>query len=91
MRSVKAFLKIKEMILKTLLWLNTICFGSADDGTGECFDTTLVVLRFLAAAAPQDKERVRSRTVNYNRHFPDKKKAFILPVVLPPVSVGTAV
>ncbi len=66
--------EIKDMTLKTLLRLNTTCFGSADDGTGECFDTSLVVLRFLAAAVPDDKERIRSRTDNYNRHFPDKKR-----------------
>ena len=44
--------EIKNMVEKTLARLKTTCFGNEDDGVGECFDTNLIVLRFLAAADP---------------------------------------
>ena len=65
---------INTMTGKTLFRLKTTCFGYMDDGTGECFDTSLIVLRFLTAAAPNDKEWIQNRIDNYNRHFPDKKR-----------------
>lgn len=65
---------IGEMTAKTLERLKTTCFGNADDGVGECFDTSLVVLRFLATAAPGETEWIQSRIDNYNRHYADKKR-----------------
>ncbi len=66
--------EIKEMTRKTLERLKTTCFGQGDDGVGECFDTSLVVLRFLAAIAPNETEWIQSRIGNYNRHYADKKR-----------------
>lgn len=54
--------------------LRTTCFGSQDDGVGECFDTSLVVLRFLCTAAPENERWIQSRMENYLRHKDEKKR-----------------
>lgn len=66
-------LTVGEMTAKTLERLKTTCFGSMDDGKGECFDTSLVVLRFLAAVS-NDTERIKSRINNYHAHAGDKTR-----------------
>lgn len=66
--------EVSEMITVTAGRLKTTCFGYDDDGMGECFDASLVVLRFLATAAPSEKEWINSRIENFNRHFADKKR-----------------
>ena len=64
------------MMQKTLSRLKTTCFGNEDDGGGECFDTSLIVLRFLAAVTPHETEWIQSRIDNYNRHYVDKKRSW---------------
>ncbi|MGI6716838.1 MAG: hypothetical protein ACOX3X_06575 [Eubacteriales bacterium] len=66
--------EIKSMVVKTLTRLKTTCFGCMDDGVGECFDTSLVVLRFLAAVKPDETAWIKSRIENFNRHYADKKR-----------------
>lgn len=66
--------EVKNMISGTLERLKTTCFGYMDDGVGECFDTSLIVLRFLVAVAQEEMEWIMSRMENYNRHFGDKKR-----------------
>lgn len=66
--------KVNWMVAQTLERLGATCFGAQDDGVGECFDTSLVVLRFLAVAAPEDTGWMKSRIDNYNRHVNDKKR-----------------
>ncbi|MCI8388862.1 MAG: hypothetical protein HFE63_10425 [Clostridiales bacterium] len=66
--------EVHTMISKTLERLKATCFGYMDDGVGECFDTSLVVLRFLAAVAPSETEWIQSRIDNYNHHYADKKR-----------------
>lgn len=65
---------VKDMVAKTLERLKTTCFGYSDDGVGECFDTSIVVLRFLAVAAPNETDWIISRIENYNNYFNDKKR-----------------
>lgn len=64
----------KTMTAGTLARLKTTCFGNADDGVGECFDTNLIVIRFLSAVCPTDTSWLQARMDNYNRHFFDKKR-----------------
>ena len=66
--------EVTNMIAQTLDRLKTTCFGYMDDGVGECFDTSLIVLRFLTAAAPDETEWIKSRIDNFNRHYKDKKR-----------------
>ena len=65
---------VDAIITSTLARLKTTCFGYEDDGIGECFDTSLVVLRFLAAAAPDETDWMQSRMDNYHRHFSEKRR-----------------
>lgn len=67
-------LDVKAMTGRTLSRLQTTCFGSEDDGVGECFDTSLVVLRFLCAASPSDLWRMKSRVDVFNKHYAEKKR-----------------
>ena len=62
------------MRAETLRRLKNTCFGYEDDGVGECFDASLVALRFLCAAAPGDLDWIQSRVDNYNRHAEEKKR-----------------
>ena len=66
--------EVKQMTAETLKRLKTTCFGFQDDGIGECFDASLIVLRFLAAAAPEETDWIKSRIDNYNRHRSEKKR-----------------
>lgn len=68
--------QINYMVNETIKRLKTTCFGYMDDGVGECFDTSLVVLRFLATVAPHDTEWIKSRIDNYNRHSGDKTRSW---------------
>jgi len=66
--------EVCDMVDSTLARLETTCFGYMDDVMGECFDTSLVVLRFLAAAAQGATKWIQSRIDNYNIHAGDKKR-----------------
>lgn len=65
---------ISKMVQETLARLKTTCFGNEDDGTGECFDTSLVVLRFLGTVAPNEITWIQNRIENYNQHVSEKKR-----------------
>lgn len=65
---------IKVMISETLKRLKTTCFGYQDDGLGECFDTSLVVLRFISVVTPTDTDWIISRMQNYKKHVSEKKR-----------------
>lgn len=65
---------VKYMVTETLKRLKTTCFGFRDDGLGECFDASLVVLRFLITVAPNETKWIQSRIDNYNRHYGEKKR-----------------
>jgi hypothetical protein len=62
------------MIDHTLFRLQTTCFGAEDDGVGECFYMSLIVLRFLAVAASEDTEWIKGRIQNYCKHSEEKKR-----------------
>ena len=65
---------VEHMRKHTLRRLKTTCFGFFDDAVGECFDASLVVLRFLAAAAPENTGWIEGRIQNFIRHYPEKKR-----------------
>ncbi len=66
--------QVKSMVLLTLERLKTTCFGFNDDGLGECFDASLVVLRFISTVSPHDTKWILSRIDNYNNHADEKKR-----------------
>lgn len=65
---------VDDLVAQTLERLKTTCYGYRDDGLGECFDTSLVVLRFLAEVAPNQTDWIQSRIVNYHKHVEEKKR-----------------
>ncbi len=66
--------KVSYMVKETLSRLKTTCFGFKDDGLGECFDTSLVVLRFISTVCPEDRSWILSRIDNYNNYVNEKKR-----------------
>ena len=67
-------LKVKNMVESTLKRLKTTCFASENDGVGECFDTNLVVIRFLATVATNRADWINERINSFKSHFYDKKR-----------------
>lgn len=67
---------VKWMVENTVERLQSTCFGAQDDGVGECFDASLVVLRFLITAVPHEIRWIESRIENYNRHANEKKRSW---------------
>lgn len=65
---------VKDMTQQTLARLKTTCFGYQYDGLGECFDSSVVVLRFLATVAPHEEKWISSRIQSYNMHVNEKKR-----------------
>lgn len=64
---------VQNMVIQTLNRLKSTCFGNKDDGVGECFDTSLIVLRFLAVTS-NDTRWMLDRIDNYNNHVSEKKR-----------------
>ncbi len=67
---------VGAMTQATLERLYHTCFGNEDDGVGECFDTNLVVIRYLCETAPHDLIRIQSRMNVYKRHRDEKKRTW---------------
>lgn len=65
---------VRVMIGATLKRLKTTCFGFEDDSVGECFDASLVVLRFVSTVATDKADWIKSRISNYNNHVNEKKR-----------------
>jgi len=65
---------VRAMTEATLERLYHTCFGNEDDGVGECFDTNLVVIRYLCEATPHDLIRIKSRMNVYERHRAEKHR-----------------
>jgi len=63
---------IRDMVIKSLNRLKTTCYGCHDCSMGECFHAALIVLRFLAAAAPDDAAWVQKLLVFFSRHMDEK-------------------
>jgi len=63
---------VKEIMDKTLTRLKTTCFGYQGCAVGECFHSALIVLRFLAAAAPDEIEWVNKLIAFFKRYMDEK-------------------
>lgn len=66
--------KARNMVDVTVNRLRQTCFGNTDDGVGECFDTSLIVLRFLATAVPHELQWMKERIENFHRHYAEKPR-----------------
>jgi len=65
---------VENMVEQTLFRLKTTCFGYKSCYTGECFHTALIVLRFLAAVAPHEKQWIKKQIAVYNNHATDTRR-----------------
>lgn len=65
--------KVKYMLYQTKERLSRTCFGRFCE-TGECFDTSLIVLRFIATAFPEETELQQNLLHGIKAHFQDKKR-----------------
>lgn len=66
--------ELKAMHDATLARLRTTCYGTMDDGIGECFEASLQVLRYLAPEPDRHADWIRSRIANYRRHVREKRR-----------------
>ena len=82
---------VRTMTEATLDRLYHTCFGNEDDGVGECFDTNLVVIRFLCETSPHDIVRIKSRMDVYERHRDEKRRTWHPSMVLSPHPLRSAV
>ena len=62
---------VKDMLIKTRERLATTCFGKFC-GTGECFEASIVTLRFLAAAFPNEEEWISTLTESIRGEIDNK-------------------
>lgn len=67
-------LNVRTMISNTLKRLKTTCYGGDNCSIGECYDTNLIVLRFLAEVAPDNYDWIQSRIDLFYNHYNEKKR-----------------
>ena len=67
--------EVQAMVSASLERLKTTCFGSKGCSTGECFESTLVALRFLATVTPSDTEWMQHLVKLYLDHAADRKRS----------------
>ena len=65
---------VHNMVCKTLERLKTTCYGNNYCGQGECFDASIVVLRFLSAAIPNEINWMKKQIDNFHLHFAKKHR-----------------
>ena len=65
---------IAEMTAQTLNRLKATCFGYHGCSLGECFDSALVVLRFLTVAASSEAKWMKKIVDVYIRNHANKKR-----------------
>ena len=66
--------EVREIAEGTIARLRSTCFGYRGCAVGECFESALVTLRFLAAAAPGETEWVRTLIALFYDHVGDNKR-----------------
>ncbi|MCL2547441.1 MAG: hypothetical protein FWE06_09735 [Oscillospiraceae bacterium] len=62
------------MVGETLKRLKITCFGYKHCAVGECFETSIVVLRFLVAVAPTDTNWLKKQVSVFDKHYADKRR-----------------
>jgi len=62
------------MVNKTLNRLQQTCFGYKNCSTGECFEASIVTLRFISTVAPDNTGWIKKQVNVFNSHFNDKRR-----------------
>ena len=66
--------EVSLMVDVSLHRLKNLCFGYQNCFYAECFHAAMVVLRFISAVVPDDKDWLGKQIAGYNRNFPDRKR-----------------
>jgi len=62
------------IVKETLKRLKKTCFGYKRCNTGECYESGIIVLRFLATAAPNELEWIKRQISVFNGFYFNKKR-----------------
>jgi hypothetical protein len=65
--------KVDEMVKRTVQRLRNTCFGNFC-AVGECFETSIIALRFIITVAPDEKEWIQKLIDDINDHMDEKKR-----------------
>ncbi len=65
---------VRHMVKETLARLRKTCFAGHGCAVGECFDTSVAALRFLLAAAPEEREWIRSLRDGWHAHVDEHSR-----------------
>jgi len=66
--------QVRYMIAQTLERLKKTCFGWKCCTTGECFESGLIVLRFIIAVVPSETTWIKRQMQIYDRYHKIKKR-----------------
>jgi len=66
--------EVKIIVNKTLERLKQTCFGYKSCYTGECFESGIIVLRFLASVAPHEISWIKKQIKLFNQHYANKRR-----------------
>ena len=66
--------EVRDMTGEAVARLKKSCFGYQSCGYGECFESSIIVLRFVAAAAPDDMEWQKKQIDIFNSHFKERRR-----------------
>jgi hypothetical protein len=64
---------VKQMLEKTKRRLQTTCYGNFCE-TGECFETSIIVLRFIGTVFSEEIQWMQKMIDGINRHLFEKKR-----------------
>ena len=67
--------EVCDMIGETVTRLKKSCFGYQSCGYGECFESSVIALRFIAVVAPDDTEWQKKQIAVFNKHFKEKRRS----------------
>jgi hypothetical protein len=65
---------VTYMVAATLTRLRKTCFAGHGCAVGECFDTSVVALKFLLVAAPRETEWIQSLRDGWHAHVNERKR-----------------
>ena len=63
-----------NMIEKTINRLKSSCFGYQKCAYGECFQTSIITLRFISVVLPDDAEWMKKQIEVFNKHYDERRR-----------------
>jgi len=66
--------EVQNIVDQVIVRLRQACYSAHSCAVGECFETGIVVQRFLATVASDDTKWLRQQIDIYNKHHADKRR-----------------